>query len=270
MTDSNLKIVKLDPTGTFIQKDDPKEEPSIKSVYTEDGSSSSEKTPIGDDLTQERELTQEKELTQENEFNDESSFQKEEPQDEPPINHLSGGGDDVSVRSQESEDYQNDSVENNLNTDVQEGGGSNDENNNNNEENNDEETEVFDLTNEKAYDILRGVLEDDDNNNVSDNLSKIHEKIKKQNELLEEVSNKLKPIQDLNETLQNQNRIFERLTTAIEKYVEASFESDDESEDEPLAVENVEKIIRNVKPVSSTSSVKKFSNRITTPKVLKN
>ena len=266
MTESNIKIVKLDPTGTFIQKDEPKtEEPSIKSVYTEESSSS-----------EEEELDPKDDLS----IEETDNIQKEEPE---VINHL-GGAEDSSHKSQESEDYQNNEIENDLNdkptekSEIQTGG-SNNNNNNNNEENDDEETEVFDLSNEKAYDILRGVLEDDNNNNVADNLAMIHEKMTKQNEMLENFvkdftysfNEKIRPLQELNETLQNQNKIFERLTTAIEKYVEASFESDDESEEEeePLAEKNVEKIIKHVKPIEEKISVKKFSQRIPTPKVLK-
>ena len=146
MTDSNIKIVKLDPTGVFIQKDEPKEEePSIKSVYTEDSSSSEEeeKNDIISNVPDEK--------TEETDNN----IQKESE----PINHL-GGAEDSSQKSHESQDYQEKDIESDLqdpqqqeNINSSQSGGYN--NNNNNNENEDEETEVFDWDNSSFFEFQR-------------------------------------------------------------------------------------------------------------------
>lgn len=113
------------------------------------------------------------------------------------------------------------------------------------DEDDDEEddADVIDMTDDQLYQVLSGVLVDDDGNNVCDNILKIANGIDKHNDLLEKLvgevakSNKHKEseassIKALAETMRTQNAILEKIVSSFKGFLDEQDESDADVEEE--------------------------------------
>ena len=113
------------------------------------------------------------------------------------------------------------------------------------DEDDDEEddADVIDMTDDQLYQVLSGVLVDDDGNNVCDNILKIANGIDKHNDLLEKLvgevakSNKHKEseassVKALAETMRTQNAILEKIVSSFKGFLDEQDESDADVEEE--------------------------------------
>jgi hypothetical protein len=130
-------------------------------------------------------------------------------------------------------------------------GGADDDEDDEDEEDDDD---VIDMTDEKLYQVLSGVLVDDDGNNVCDNILKIANGIDKHNDLLSQLvsgvkeSNKKKDetattLRTLADTMKAQNSLIEKIVSSFNTFVS------DQDEEENVSVKeeestNVEDMLR--------------------------
>jgi hypothetical protein len=121
-------------------------------------------------------------------------------------------------------------------------GGADDDEDDEDEEDDDD---VIDMTDEKLYQVLSGVLVDDDGNNVCDNILKIANGIDKHNDLLSQLvsgvkeSNKKKDetattLRTLADTMKAQNSLIEKIVSSFNTFVS------DQDEEENVSVKEEE------------------------------
>jgi hypothetical protein len=84
----------------------------------------------------------------------------------------------------------------------------------------DTEEDVIDMTDNKLYDILASVLEDEDGENVSENMSKMNrnlEKVITMFEAYQQNNTKDEYLSKIGEAIENQNKILSQIVKALEK-----------------------------------------------------
>jgi len=93
-------------------------------------------------------------------------------------------------------------------------------NNNRNDYYSDTEEDVIDMTDNKLYDILASVLEDEDGENVSENMAKMNrnlEKVITMFETYQQNNTKDEYLSKIGEAIENQNKILTQIVKALEK-----------------------------------------------------
>ena len=111
------------------------------------------------------------------------------------------------------------------------------------EEEDEDDDDVIDMTDEKLYQVLSGVLVDDDGNNVCDNILKIANGIDKHNDLLGQLvsgvkeSNKKKDetattLRTLADTMKAQNSLIEKIVSSFNTFVSDQDEEEEQEEEE--------------------------------------
>ena len=92
--------------------------------------------------------------------------------------------------------------------------------NNRNDYYSDAEEDVIDMTDNKLYDILASVLEDEDGENVSENMAKMNrnlEKVITMFEAYQQNNTKDEYLSKIGEAIENQNKILTQIVKALEK-----------------------------------------------------
>ncbi len=95
--------------------------------------------------------------------------------------------------------------------------------NNRNDYYSDNEEDVIDMTDNKLYDILASVLEDEDGENVSENMSKMNRNIEKVISMFEayqQNNTKDEYLSKIGEAIENQNKILSQIVHILEKQVQ--------------------------------------------------
>jgi hypothetical protein len=99
--------------------------------------------------------------------------------------------------------------------------------NNRNDYYSDAEEDVIDMTDNKLYDILASVLEDEDGENVSENMAKMNrnlEKVITMFEAYQQNNTKDEYLSKIGEAIENQNKILTQIVKALEKKEEPTQE----------------------------------------------
>lgn len=222
---SNIKIVKVDPTGFFVKKDE--EELSKASVDSEitDESSVSSVSSGGDSEPDLAPLPNAPRTV---------SVIKEEL----PSNISINSNQDVNLandylnRKEEKVEtvFSNDSESNTSRTETESDTES--ESSVSQSQNTESDEEVIDMTDETLYTVLAAVLEDEDGNNVSENLSAIKNNLEKHNETLEKILNEYsemnrervkerKYFEQMSNAIHNQNRMLEKLVSVFDVFLKS-------------------------------------------------
>lgn len=159
------------------------------------------------------------------------------------------------VSSEDREEETIDKITDNLNRltsrddfESMSGGADDDED----DEDEEDDDDVIDMTDEKLYQVLSGVLVDDDGNNVCDNILKIANGIDKHNDLLSQLvsgvkeSNKKKDetattLRTLADTMKAQNSLIEKIVSSFNTFVSDQDEEENVSvkEEESTNVEDI-------------------------------
>jgi len=132
--------------------------------------------------------------------------------------------------------------------------------NNRNDYYSDAEEDVIDMTDNKLYDILSSVLEDEDGENVSENMAKMNrnlEKVITMFEAYQQNNTKDEYLSKIGEAIENQNKILSQIVRVLEKQGQSNLETnikEDNIENEKKHKENEKKHKKNEKSVSSESS----------------
>lgn len=139
--------------------------------------------------------------------------------------------------------------------------------NNRNDYYSDADEDVIDMTDNKLYDILASVLEDEDGENVSENMAKMNrnlEKVITMFEAYQQNNTKDEYLSKIGEAIENQNKILSQIVKALEKQGQPNQELNvsvkNENNENNLNNENNElnennkKNKKNQKPKSSSES----------------
>ncbi len=227
MGDKNIKIVKVDPTGFFVKKDE-EDEASIDSEITDESSVTSEisepeneninlnplpSAPKAVSVIKEPEVMQSSIIKIDNandvaNVNSYLSFKKEEPE----IPFTNNTVSEETVTSESSAQSKNETI---SDTDT------------------DSEEQVIDMDDNTLYTALAAVLEDEDGDNVSDNLKNINRHLEKHNDTMEKILNEYSEInkerarerkymEQLSIAINNQNRMMERLVNVFDVFLKSS------------------------------------------------
>ena len=136
--------------------------------------------------------------------------------------------------------------------------------NNRNDYYSDADEDVIDMTDNKLYDILASVLEDEDGENVSENMAKMNrnlEKVITMFEAYQQNNTKDEYLSKIGEAIENQNKILSQIVKALEKQGQPNQEGNvvvlNENKENNLnneLSENNKKNKKHEKPKSSSSS----------------
>lgn len=227
MGDKNIKIVKVDPTGFFVKKDE-EDEASIDSEITDESSVTSEisepeneninlnplpSAPKAVSVIKEPEVMQSSIIKIDNasdvaNINSYLSVKKEEPE----IPFTNNTVSEETVTSESSAQSKNETI---SDTDT------------------DSDEQVIDMDDNTLYTALAALLEDEDGDNVSDNLKNINRHLEKHNETMEKILNEYSEInkerarerkymEQLSIAINNQNRMMERLVNVFDVFLKSS------------------------------------------------
>lgn len=227
---SNIKIVKVDPTGFFVKKDEEElSKASVDSEITDESSvssvsSGSESEPdlaplpnaprtvsvIKEELPSNISLTSNQDVNLANDY-----LNKKEEKAETPFTN-----DTTSITSENSV------TETETNSDTAS------ESSVSQSQNTESDEEVIDMTDETLYTVLAAVLEDEDGNNVSENLNAIKNNLEKHNETLEKILNEYsemnrervkerKYFEQMSNAIHNQNRMLEKLVSVFDVFLKS-------------------------------------------------
>lgn len=125
--------------------------------------------------------------------------------------------------------------------------------NNRNDYYSDAEEDVIDMTDNKLYDILSSVLEDEDGENVSENMAKMNrnlEKVITMFEAYQQNNTKDEYLSKIGEAIENQNKILSQIIRVLEKQGQSNLETNIKEDNK----ENEKKHKKHEKSVSSESS----------------
>jgi hypothetical protein len=122
----------------------------------------------------------------------------------------------------------------------------------------DEDEEIIDMTDDKLSLILSAVLEDEEGENVSDNLSKIVKTFDHHNKLMEKLIDEVKTSQKakesettvlrtMSESIKTQNNLLEKISKSFELFLKDQFEEEVEVADEDTEEEEEEVNIKEKK-----------------------
>ena len=137
--------------------------------------------------------------------------------------------------------------------------------NNRNDYYSDTEEDVIDMTDNKLYDILASVLEDEDGENVSENMAKMNrnlEKVITMFEAYQQNNAKDEYLSKIGEAIENQNKILSQIVQVLEKQKEPNQDANVAISNQNVSVfnenenqkENNKKNKKNEKPKSSSES----------------
>lgn len=131
--------------------------------------------------------------------------------------------------------------------------------NNRNDYYSDTEEDVIDMTDNKLYDILASVLEDEDGENVSENMSKMNrnlEKVITMFEAYQQNNAKDEYLSKIGEAIENQNKILSQIVRVLEKQKEPNQDANVAISNQNVSVfnEKDKKHKKNEKPKSSSES----------------
>ena len=140
--------------------------------------------------------------------------------------------------------------------------------NNRNDYYSDADEDVIDMTDNKLYDILASVLEDEDGENVSENMAKMNrnlEKVITMFEAYQQNNTKDEYLSKIGEAIENQNKILSQIVKALEKqeqpnqelnvsFLNENKENKENKENNELNENNNKKHKKYEKPKSSSES----------------
>ena len=131
--------------------------------------------------------------------------------------------------------------------------------NNRNDYYSDTEEDVIDMTDNKLYDILASVLEDEDGENVSENMAKMNrnlEKVITMFEAYQQNNAKDEYLSKIGEAIENQNKILSQIVRVLEKQKEPNQDANVAISNQNVSVfnENNKNHKKNNKPKSSSES----------------
>jgi len=138
----------------------------------------------------------------------------------------------------------------------------------------DNEEEIIDMTDNKLYEVLASVFEDEEGENVSENLSKLNRSLEKHNELLEKI---LHEFSEMNREKHKERRFFESLALTVQNHSKLlknknanAIEETEQVLDDALSteIEPTDNEETNDKK-GGRKTIKRMKNRITTPNVKK-
>lgn len=239
MGDKNIKIVKVDPTGFFVKKDEEESKTSVESDITDESSISSVSS-VESDGEYERDSslvhlpnapTNVSVIKEENNYVEPKSeliITKSVEDINQANNYLNSATPkeifQEPVRStpffNDTESSEQDTVSKTSSKDTSDYASTDDE-------------EVIDMTDNTLYTVLAAVLEDEDGNNVSENLASINRHLEKHNDTMEKILNEYSEInrerskerkffEQLTHAVHNQNRALERMTQVMEIFMKSS------------------------------------------------
>ena len=144
--------------------------------------------------------------------------------------------------------------------------------NNRNDYYSDADEDVIDMTDNKLYDILASVLEDEDGENVSENMAKMNrnlEKVITMFEAYQQNNTKDEYLSKIGEAIENQNKILSQIVKALEKQgqpnqelnVSVLNENKENNLNNELNDNNNKKNKKNEKPKSSSESSSSESDK---------
>ena len=261
----NVKNIKVDSTGFFLKKND---EPSKQSVDS-DISSVSEDEDVDHSLVHLQNVPSNvtvikeggAEKSEENETVTEDN--NEENKSENNIDSylsVKNNNEEETVKSQYSE--------NDMNTEElppQEEQAKSSEINernlppNRNEYYSDDEEEIIDMTENKLYEVLASVLEDEQGENVSENLAKINRNLERHNDLMGKILNELV---NMSREKHKERRFFEALTRKLDRN---SLNTDFETSIQPSDNDNDND--NENKKKGGSHRIQRMKNRIDTPDI---
>jgi len=133
----------------------------------------------------------------------------------------------------------------------------------------DTEEEIVDMTENKFYEVLASVLEDEEGENVAENMAKLNRNLERHNQLLELIlkefiksnthnQNSAKMIETLNNSVNNQTKILKSMNKNSNAIIE---ETEEISEIEPSEDDESQK------GGKKTRRIERMKHRITTPDV---
>jgi hypothetical protein len=131
--------------------------------------------------------------------------------------------------------------------------------NNRNDYYSDTEEDVIDMTDNKLYDILASVLEDEDGENVSENMAKMNrnlEKVITMFEAYQQNNAKDEYLSKIGEAIENQNKILSQIVRVLEKQNEPNQDANVAISNQNVSAlnENNKKKNKHEKPKSSSES----------------
>lgn len=141
----------------------------------------------------------------------------------------------------------------------------------------DSDEEVIDMTDNQLYTVMAAVLEDEDGNNVSDNLNSINRHLEKHNDNMEKLLNEYIEInrdrskerrymEQMAQAINNQNRLLEKMTSVFEIFIKSSgvkLEKTPRNIPEDINEEDEEKVEN--KKIFKPEKSDKIRRRIETP-----
>lgn len=297
MSADNVKIVKVDPTGFYLNKEDSKQ-----SVQSEASDISSISDSASEETTQ---STENHDLVHLQSAPVNVSVIKEQPSPSPKQVQQTGGAnnnenkkevnkpvenylavkkpledDEESVNSQYSEkDINSEELpetndtppkiipSNNSPTNTQ----TTETTTSRNDYYSDDEEEIIDMTDNKLYEVLASVFEDEEGDNVSENLAKLNRNMEKHNELLEKI---LGAFMEMNAAKHQERKFFETLALTVQNHSKLLKKNNTINED----IEVLENALdTELEPTNEDTdnkkggrkTIKRMKQRIETPKIKK-
>lgn len=293
----NVKTIKVDPTGFYLNKEDSKQsvqsEPSDVSSIT-DSSSEEDNSPSNSDLVHLPNAPVNVSVIKEGQTPPEPE-QVSEPAQQP--TNMSGGANNVknvenylpvkkpldddeeSVNSQYSQkDIDSEELTESNDTPVKQNTQPNSTTNtqetttSRNDYYSDDEEEIIDMTDNKLYEVLASVFEDEEGDNVSENLAKLNRNLERHNDLLEKILNEFV---SMNNEKHKERKFFQTLALTVQNHSRLLknknlLEETEEVLDEALSTEvhptdNEETDDK----VGGKKVIKRMKNRISTPNIRK-
>jgi len=286
MSEQNVKIVKVDPTGFYLNKEDDSRQ-SVESDITESDSDTS-------DISENNDLVHLKNVPTNVSVIKEPAPSPPPQMEQPQIQQQEGGAnnktenympvkknveeDEESVNSQYSEKEMdseelpqtNEPSTNKQNTNVITTH-TPETTTSRNDYYSDTDEEIIDMTDNKLYEVLASVFEDEEGENVSENLSKLNRNLEKHNELLEKI---LFEFVEMNKEKHKERKFFETLAFTVQNHSKLLknnkkiLEETEEVLDDALSTEN-EPTENEENKKGGRKTIKRMKNRISTPNVKK-
>ena len=231
MADKNIKIVKVDPTGFFLQSEentknsDISDESSVSSISS-GGTAESEKLNhlplVNPNVSVTKEEVKMEPVTPplisvktQEDLTQASNYLSTKPESSSnlPFNNNTPN----SLKNEDTETTETMSINSDTDTDSTSSSGD----------------DVIDMTDNALYSVLAAVLEDEEGNNVTDMLSSINTNLDKHNETLEKILGEYAEInrertkerryfEQMAMAINNQNRILEKLSNMFEASLKSS------------------------------------------------
>ncbi len=247
MADKNIKIVKVDPSGFFVKKDEDTKESIISHISDESsvssvssvssgGSDKSEshlnplpnvspnvaviKEDIKEPISNVVNISTPLEAAQANNYL--STNAPAPMMNEVKVSNLPFKNDTREPTDETTEDTNSSKTGSDTTSDSE-----------SRDTDSTDDEEVIDMTDNTLYTVLAAVLEDEDGNNVSENLASINRHLEKHNETLEKIMNEYAEInrergrekkyfEQMAQAINNQNRVLEKMASVFEVFLRQS------------------------------------------------